>query len=225
MKGAAADSTELQQIYRRRFEKSQSDRAAVWRVLTSRFFSQFVKPSDAVLDLGSGYAEFINHIAAARKFAMDLNPDSAAAVASDVTFLQQDCSQRWALEDGSLDAVFTSNFFEHLPDKDSLGRTLGEAARCLRTGGRLIAMGPNIARVGGAYWHFWDHHIALTEQSLSEVLRLHAFEVERAYPAFLPYTIGDVSPRLFWLLPLYLRLPIAWRFFGGQFLVVARKRN
>ena len=59
----------------------------------------------------------------------------------DVRFLQQDCSTRWPCDDQSLDVVFTSNFFEHLPSKDALKLTLEEAFRCLKPGGKLLAHG------------------------------------------------------------------------------------
>jgi predicted SAM-dependent methyltransferase len=56
-----------------------------------------------------------------------------------------------------LDVIFTSNFFEHLVSKQALSQTILQAKKCLVPGGRLIAMGPNIRFVGGAYWDFWDH--------------------------------------------------------------------
>src|SRR5688572_19193704 len=89
-------------------------------------------------------------------------PTDAAVLALGVRLLAQDCSQAWALPDDSLDVVFTSNFFEHLPDKLALKRAILEAARCLRPGGRLIALGPNIKLVNGSYWDFWDHFLCLT---------------------------------------------------------------
>src|SRR2546423_14060919 len=99
---------------------------------------------------------------------MDLNPDAAQHLHPAVQLLAQDCSVRWLLPDNSLNIVFTSNFFEHLPDKTALGRTLDEIFRCLKPGGKLIAMGPNIKYLPGEYWDFWDHHLPLTETSLSE---------------------------------------------------------
>src|SRR5205085_4031772 len=124
------------------------------------------------------YGEFINTVSSAAKFAMDLNPGAPAHLHADVTFLLQDCSVTWPLADASLDVVFTSNFFEHLPDKPALGRTLDEIRRCLRPGGRLIAMGPNIKFLTGTYWDFWDHHIPLTEASLREALVNRDFAVD-----------------------------------------------
>jgi SAM-dependent methyltransferase len=220
-----SNAGELQQIYRTRFEKTRSYRADIWRVLIADFFYRFVRPADVVLDLGCGFGEFINHVSCRKKFAMDLNPDSGAALAPNVTFLQQNCSDVWQLSDASLDIVFTSNFLEHLPNKNALSQTLEQARRCLIPGGRFIAMGPNIRRLHGAYWDFWDHHIALSDLSLQEVLRLHNFQIEKAWESFMPYTLVD-SPRYpLFLLRLYLRIPLSWRYFGRQFLVVARKSD
>jgi nucleoside-diphosphate-sugar epimerase len=61
-----------------------------------------------------------NHVQCGRKLAMDLNPGAPKFLAQDVRFLPQDCSTRRQCDDQSLDVVFTSNFFEHLPGKDAL---------------------------------------------------------------------------------------------------------
>ena len=214
---------DVQTIYGQRFARNRAYRQKVWQVLTADFFHQFIAPSAAVLDLGCGYGEFINQIAAREKYGMDLNPDSAGMLAAGVRFFQQDCSQPWPLPEQALDAVFTSNFFEHLPDKATLGRTLEQARRCLKPGGRLIALGPNVKYLPGAYWDFWDHYLPLTELSLAEGLRNRGFQIEKCYQRFLPYTMasGRQYPMVF--LKLYLRLPLAWRFFGKQFLVVGVK--
>jgi hypothetical protein len=42
-------------------------------------------------------------------------------------------------------------------------------------------------------------------------------------PRFLPYTTRSALPKGPGLVALYLKVPIAWRFLGKQFLVVARK--
>ena len=71
------------------------------------------------------------------------------ALDSSVRFLEQDCSSCLQVDGPSLDVVFTSNFFEHLPDKAALGRTMDEIFRCLVPGGKLIAMGPNLKHLPG----------------------------------------------------------------------------
>jgi SAM-dependent methyltransferase len=214
---------DMRRIYRRRFKGQLEYRSRVWKVLIRNYFQQWVRSEDVVLDLGAGYGEFINHIQCGTKYAMDLNPDTAQKVNADVTVLAQDCAEPWALSDNSTDVVFTSNFFEHLPDKQALTRALGEAKRCLKPGGRLIAMGPNIKYIPGPYWDFIDHHIPLTELSLAEAVTHQGFRIEKCIGKFLPFTMasGLHYPTLF--VAMYLRLPLAWRIFGKQFLVIGKK--
>ena len=214
---------ELERLYQLRFQSNELYRQKVWRLLVREFFGRFVRPEDSVLDLGCGYGEFINQVSCAARFGMDLNPQSASHLGGDIEFLQQDCSETWGLPDAKLDVVFTSNFFEHLPSKEALGKTLGQARRCLKPGGKLIAMGPNIKFVPGAYWDFWDHYLPLTELSLSEGLRNQGFEVEWCAPKFLPYTMVNAPQYPLFLLRAYLALPFLWKVFGRQFLVVASR--
>jgi len=215
---------ELQRMYGARFSSNLDYRKQVWTVLVADTFSRYVQPTDSVLDLGCGYGEFINTIQCRKKFGMDLNPDTARFLANDVTFLQQDCSLRWQVPDQSLDVVFTSNFLEHLADKAALGRVLDEVGRCLRPGGRLIALGPNIKYLHGAYWDFWDHYVPITEASLTEALVTRRFGVDVCVGRFLPYTMVNGAHYPLFFLRAYLRMPFAWRFFGKQFLVVATRQ-
>lgn len=214
---------ELQQMYEARFEGRLDYRNNVWRVLIRDYFQQFIRSGDAVLDLGAGYSEFINHIACGKKYAMDLNLDTARMTDPNVGVLQQDCSERWPLVDNILDVVFTSNFFEHLPDKQALARTLRETNRCLKPGGRLIAMGPNIKYARGAYWDFIDHHLPLTELSLAEAFVQQGFNIEKCIGKFLPFTMASGPQYPVFFVAAYLRFPLAWRIFGKQFLVIGRK--
>jgi len=213
----------LQEIYARRFDGQQQYRNRVWRVLVGTFFQQLIPNGSAVLDMGCGYGQFINNVAAATKYAMDLNPQTKQHLAGNVTFLEQDCSTRWNLPDESLDVVFSSNFFEHLPSKQSLENSIREAARCLKPGGRIIAMGPNARIVPGAYWDFWDHHIPLTERAVVELFEISGLTIERSIARFLPYTMVNKRESPLLLLKIYLKLPLAWRFLGHQFLVVGLK--
>jgi len=214
---------DLQRIYEARFQKNQDYRRAVWRVLIDDFFQAFVRPTNVVLDLGCGYGEFINQIQCGKKLAMDLNPDLPKRLTPETNPILQDCSMPWPLPENHLDVVFTSNFFEHLPDKATLGRTLDEVRRCLKPGGCLIAMGPNIKFVPGAYWDFWDHYLPLTESSLTEALSNRGYKIEQSIDRFLPYTMATGRQYPVGFLRVYLKMQPFWRFFGKQFLVVARK--
>lgn len=216
---------ELRLAYDLRFGKERVYRDAVWKILTAEFFQQFISKNAILLDIGCGWGEFINNIVAGKKYGMDLNPGARTHLAGDVELLEQDCSQPWPLADASLDCVFTSNFFEHLQSKDDLRRTLLHVRRCLRPGGRVICLGPNIRHLAGAYWDFWDHQLPLTERSLAEALELTGFEIEKSIDRFLPYRMSGKREAPLTLVRLYLKLPIAWRFFGKQFLVIARTRT
>jgi SAM-dependent methyltransferase len=217
------NETDLSRIYAQRFAANLDYRKRVWRVLIDSFFQQYVPRDASVLDLGCGYGEFINQVHAGRRYAMDLNPDAPRYLTDNVEFIRQDCSEPWPVAEASLDVIFTSNFFEHLPDKAALGRTLDEVHKALRPGGRLIAMGPNIKLVPGAYWDFWDHYIPLTESSLGEALENRAFQIKRKDPAFLPYTMAGQRPVPLALISLYLAMPWLWRFLGKQFLLISAK--
>ncbi|HEY4248772.1 MAG TPA: class I SAM-dependent methyltransferase [Lacunisphaera sp.] len=219
----ASTQQELSKIYHRRFVRTAAYRNEVWKVLTGEFFSRWVKPHAAVLDLGCGYGEFINNIVCSRKLAMDLNPDAPAHLAQGIEFLHQDCSAPWPLADNSLDVVFTSNFFEHLPDKECLNLTLRQTLRCLKPGGRLIAVGPNIKYLHGEYWDFYDHHVYLTETSLGEAMEIEGYQIDVLTARFLPFTMVAAPEYPMFFVRLYVALPWLWHLRGKQFLVVARK--
>ncbi len=215
----------LQIEYKNRFLDDVSYRDHVWRVLCDDYFSSIISNEDTVLDLGAGWGEFSRNIKAKKKYSMDLNPDCGERIGSESVFLKQDCSDRWPLEDNSLDVVFTSNFLEHLPNKEHVEKTLDEAFRCLKQGGKIVCLGPNIKYVNGMYWDFWDHFVPITEESLAELLILKGFIVNRKIARFLPYSMsgGFKPPVLF--VAIYLKLPFIWRFFGKQFLVIAEKKK
>lgn len=224
MSGEARDKARvLEDEYSRRFGGRADYRDRVWKVLCRDFFSRYVPPEAAVLDLGAGWGEFTRNVVAREKYAIDLNPATAARVEGFARFFHQDCSKPWPLADGALDVVFTSNFLEHLPDKPAVEATLREAWRCLEPGGRIVCLGPNVRFVPGAYWDFWDHHVPISDASLAEALELQGFAVEERIDRFLPYTMSGNRQAPLAFVALYLRLRWAWPLLGKQFLVVARK--
>ncbi len=108
----------------------------------------------------------------------------------------------------SVDIVFCSNFFEHLPDTETFLATLAEIRTVLRLGGRLLMLQPNIRLVGGAYWDFVDHHLPLTDRTLVEACESVGFEVDEVIPRFLPYTTRSGLPQSPRLVRLYLGVQV-----------------
>ncbi len=215
---SAHNPDDLRRIYSARFDASRQYRDLVWQVLLDDFFQQFIRPDDRVLDLGCGYGEFIRQVRCGARWGMDLNPESPRHVGDGVTFLQQGllgslAARGWGARMSSLRAIF-----EHLPDKAALGRTLDEIHRCLAPGGRLIAMGPNIAAFWpAASWDFWDHYVPLSEKSPRKRLTTRAFQMLRIEDRFLPYSMVGRSQSPMMFLRAYPRLPLAWKIFGRQF--------
>jgi SAM-dependent methyltransferase len=217
------NSKNLAQIYEKRFSGHESYRNKVWKILVGEFFSKWVETHHHILDLGCGYGEFINNINCQVRHAMDLNPKTRLKINDSVFFHEQDCSKPWNLEPHSLDIVFTSNFFEHLPNKFSLDLTIEQIRKALKPGGILIAMGPNIAVLKGQYWDFWDHHVALSDSSIQELLEIHNFSIEENVPKFLPYNMVRVKEYPLYFLSIYLKIPFLWKILGKQFLIIGKK--
>ena len=110
-------------------------------------------------------------------------PATAEKAAPDVTVLSQEATQPWSLPSESVDVVFSSNFFEHLPTKQDFAHCLAEAYRVLRPQGLLIALGPNIRFCFDVYWDFVDHHLPLSDRSMVEALEIAGFRSGTRHPA------------------------------------------
>lgn len=216
--------TDVQQLYAVRFGDTGLDkRHRVWRVLCEDFFNALVEPGGVVLDLACGYGEFIKNIRCAGKIAVDLNPDAQAQLDEGIRFFRAAATDLQQIHDETVDTAFTSNFLEHLHSKDECDQVFDEVWRVLRPGGRFIVLGPNIKYAYREYWDYYDHVLPFSDLSVAEGLQQHGFAIERKVPRFLPYTMRGGLPSGNFLIRLYLRLPLAWRLFGKQFLVIAGK--
>lgn len=211
-------------LYKTRFEGTGIDRRdRVWKILCRHFFDRLIGPQSNVLELGCGYGEFINNISAARKFALDLNPDAQYRLNQDIVFWNAPATDLAALCHETVDVVFTSNFLEHLRDKRECDEVLSQVHGILRPNGKIIAMGPNIRYAYREYWDFYDHYLPLSHLSLAEGLQGTGFTIERNIPRFLPYSMNSGLPVHEIFIRAYLATPLAWRLLGKQFLVIAQK--
>ncbi|XUP36668.1 class I SAM-dependent methyltransferase (plasmid) [Xanthomonas axonopodis pv. vasculorum] len=216
----------LDVLYQHRFPKEElANKNRIWQVLCTQYFSRFVEPNETVVDIGAGYCEFINNIPAAHKIAVDLNPDVRKFAADGIRVINESCIAVSSIPSASVDAVFMSNFLEHLPTKDLVLQTLRESARMLKPGGRVIILQPNIRFLYDEYWDYFDHHTSLSDRSLVEGVLMAGLEPQVVIPKFLPYTTKSRLPQAPWLVSLYLRIPLAWHLLGKQALVVAYKRD
>jgi SAM-dependent methyltransferase len=218
------DIDNLSELYKIRFAAEQLPRKdAVWKMICNEFLQRFIKPSDTVVDVACGYGEFLNNISAARKIAVDLNQDARKFLDTGTEYYHCEATGLGSVVAGGADAVFTSNFLEHLPDKKTLDAFLDQVLVALKPGGKYIILGPNLRYLPGQYWDFYDHHVGLTHLSLSEALRLKGFKIELCIDRFLPFTTQGALPTHPWLVWAYLKLPLAWKVLGKQFFIVAQK--
>lgn len=216
----------LDVLYTNRFApEEEAFKSKVWAILWKRVFSRYIGADDVLLDVGGGYCELSNAAVARRRLVVDMNPRVHAYAHAGIEVHVASAERMPFLADGEATVAFTSNFFEHLPDKATLERVVAEIARVLAPSGRLIAVGPNVRLMPGSYWDFFDHHLPLSDRSVRELLEASGFEVERVDPRFLPATTKVGLPRWPWLVEAYLALrPLSSWAVGKQFLVVARKR-
>lgn len=218
------ETAELSRIYQERFGQAvRTDRVQLWETLCRYWMQRYVPQDATVLDLAAGQCEFINQIECKHKIAVDLNRDVLKYANNDVRVVIAWSHEMIGVDSDSVDVVFVSNFFEHLPDKASFLSTLREIRRVLRPGGRLLILQPNIRFLQGEYWDFVDHYLPLTDRTLVEALGLVDMRVDEVRPQFLPYTTRSRLPQASWIVRLYLMLPFVHRFFGKQAWVVARK--
>jgi SAM-dependent methyltransferase len=220
-----AEQFNITRLYRHRFSSDfeLKRKEMIWRVLCQHFFQRYVESSDTVLDLGAGYCEFLNNIDCSHRIAVDLNPEIDAYATRGTRIIKTSCTDLSEVESGSVDVVFASNIFEHLPNKEAFIQCLEEIRRVLRNGGRLLILQPNIRVLGGKYWDFVDHHLPLTDRTLVEALGLVGLVIVEVRPRFLPYTTKSRLPQHPLFVRLYLMFPFVHRFLGGQAWVVGVK--
>lgn len=195
-------------------------REILWRALWKFHFSKHVATSDCVLELGCGYAHFINNVQARRRIAVDSWPSFLKYLAKDVEGHVGDANDLSFLERGSIDFAFASNLFEHLT-KECLSALLAQLSDKLTIRGKLAILQPNYRYAYKEYFDDYTHVSVYSHESLCDFLAAHRYEVIECIPRFLPLTIKNrkmiVSESL---IRLYLSLPL--KPLGKQMLVIAR---
>jgi SAM-dependent methyltransferase len=212
-------------IYEYRFRGiDEAKKKVTWEEIARFIYERLGRPQ-SILDPAAGKCELINAIASKEKWAVDLNDYFIRKYAApDVRLVVGDIF-RVDLPADHFDAVFISNFLEHLHSQEEVAALLEKMYRCIRPGGRIAIMGPNFRYTYRSYFDFADHTVILTELGLAEHLYGAGFAIDRIHPRFLPLSFRGGIPVSRWLVKTYLALPLAWRLMGKQFLLVATKRQ
>jgi len=214
----------LQQTYQRRFNQFQNEkefRDDMWKILIKNYFQQFIPRDSTVLDIPSGYGEFITNITAKKKIAIDLNFDSKKFLPKNVQFII--CSSdSIRLTKNSVDIIFVSNFFEHI-SREMIQKTMKEFYRILKSHGKVLVLQPNIRFIQKDYWMFFDHVTPIDDRALDEIFEINKMKLIYKVEKFLPFSTKLHYPKSLWLVNLYLRVPFLWRFFGQQSFLIYEK--
>lgn len=197
-------------------------RASVWKALWRYYFRNRIGPSDAVLDLGSGYGDFINNVIAARRVAIDIWPGFAAHLDEGVEAIVGPVSDLSRIADGSIDYAFASNLFEHVTQK-AFAETLSSLRQKLSPNGSLTILQPNYRYAYREYFDDYTHISVYSHTSICDFLAANGFDPVEVKPRFLPLTVKSRLPAWDPLIALYLASPL--KPLGKQMLVRARPRR
>jgi len=194
-------------------------REVLWRSLWKYRFSRYVRASDCVLELGSGYSHFINNVQAEYRIAIDSWPEFLDHLATGIEGHVGDATKLSFIKDRSVNFAFASNLVEHLT-QEAFGRLLDQLKHKLAPGGLLALLQPNYRYAFCEYFDDYTHITVYSHISLCDFLTARGFEIVECIPRFMPLTIKSrfkVWPIFIWL---YLHSPL--KPLGKQMLVVAK---
>jgi SAM-dependent methyltransferase len=194
-------------------------RDVVWRALWRYYFKRLVPSDGCVLDMGCGYGNFINHVVAKRRIALDCWPDFMLHLAPGVEPILANVTDLTPLPDVGIDFAFASNLFEHLPQMDFI-RVLDALRPKLSARGTLNILQPNYRYAYREYFDDYTHITVYSHVSIADLLTANGYEVIELIPRFLPLTVKSRLPASAGLIGAYLASPI--KPFGKQMMVRAR---
>jgi ubiquinone/menaquinone biosynthesis C-methylase UbiE len=191
---------DYERLYNFRFRNVDQDgRMAVWKEVAPHVHSIMGKP-EKLLDPAAGRGEFLGAVPAGETWAVDAVSYEQAVHKVDTNVIVSPIMDA-VLPDDYFDGIYVSNFLEHLYDQEAIHQFLLKMIGHLQHGGRIAIMGPNYRYCASEYWDYADHFV----------------------PQYLPYSFTGNLPTAPWLVGLYLKMPLAWRVLGKQFLVIGRR--
>jgi SAM-dependent methyltransferase len=197
-------------------------RRLVWEEICRYLNRHFIPECTRILELGSGYGDFIGNIKARERVAIEIDDffQEHVNTYSDITIHFADANVILdTLPKQSFDVVFCSNYFEHF-EKAGIQGQLSLIHSVLKPGGKLIVVQPNFQLCPARYFDDWTHKSVFSHTSFSDFVECHRFQVDTCLKRFLPFSMKSRLPISRLLIRLYLNSPI--KPFAGQFLLVAK---
>lgn len=197
-------------------------RDVLWQSLWRYRFSGMITQDDCVLDLGTGYGNFINTVVARRRIAVDAWQGFPAHLAPGVEHHVGSVTDLGFLDDGAVDFAFASNLFEHLTKAD-FALVLAALRAKLSPRGTLTIVQPNYRYAFREYFDDFDHKAIYSHVSLADFLDANGFDVFLTEPRFMPLSVKSRLPVTPLLIRAWLASPV--KPIGKQMLVRARPRR
>jgi len=210
-------------IYQYRFQGIDENKKKItWEEIADFIYGKLSKPV-SILDPAAGKCELINSIKSQDRWGVDLNEYFIKKYADPGVKIVIGDILNVELPENYFDAVFISNFLEHLNSQEQVAELLEKMFKCMKPGGKIAVMGPNFKYTYRSYFDFADHTVILSELGVAEHLYGAGFEIDKIHPRFLPLSFRGGIPVSRALVRTYLSSSWAWRILGKQFLVIAQK--
>jgi SAM-dependent methyltransferase len=212
-----------QRIYEFRFKGVDPQaKLKVWKEISTFIYQLMGRPT-TVLEPAAGAGEFILSIPAQKRWAVDMVPQEWFKNEPSIKCLVSDIFNA-DLPDNYFEAVYISNFLEHLSSQQQISLFMERIYKAMKPGGRFVVMGPNFKYCFKEYFDCADHVVPLTHVAVAEHLYAAGFELDLVKGRFLPYSFRGLLPPSALLTRLYLKMPIFWPLLGKQFLLVGVKK-
>ena len=182
-------------------------RDVIWQSLWRYHFCKLISPDDCVLDLGSGYGNFINNVVARRRIAVNSWQHFQEYLDPQVESVVAEVTQLDFIEAGVVNFAFASNLFEHL-SYYTASRVLEALKPKLAAAGTLNILQPNYRYAYRQYFDDYTHVSIFSHISMADFLRVNGFDIIELRPRFLPLTVKSRVPISPWLVKAYLASPI-----------------
>ena len=157
----------------------------LWKTLCTSFFQRLVPSDGCVLELGAGYGHFINHMRCAQRIALDQWEGMLQYLDPEVKGHLGDVTDLHAIPAHSVDFVFASNLFEHLPQA-SFAAVLDQLRQKLKPGGTLNILQPNYRFAYREYFDDYTHVAVYSDRSLVDFLAARGYRVIDCRPGSFP---------------------------------------
>jgi hypothetical protein len=214
---------DYERLYSYRFRNvDQAARREVWVEIARWITENPLGSPRRLLDPAAGRREFIDAAPAPERWAIDQVAYEDASTDDRVNFVTSGVMDA-ELPERHFDGIFVSNFLEHLFTQEDVYAFLRRMYEATADGGRIAILGPNFRYCAREYFDYADHTVVLTHKGVAEHLHTAGFNVVSVAPKFLPYSFTGRLPASGRLTRAYLAMPLAWRMFGKQFLVVGQR--